>query len=257
MDAYDAGVMNDTLVTYPTGTWRDLSADARHLLAVAAGSSSGKFHRDPFAKGYHPYQDKMGLTERMRAAVDELEAIGVAKWREEYLSLSTTPIHTAYTIAQGRGSNFVRVYADDPDLYPRGILLAVALGGDIRPSDLWGRPGAELVVRHHTATDFEHDAAYTMRMSMWMIGSPELSDYGGAKVQGVVRDYYAYPMGVDPTKVEDDETPEKMCTSEHCETPHPFAPYLPPQLEALTGELVTIELRPMRPWRIAAPPAQA
>lgn len=104
------------------------------------------------------------------------------------------------------------------------------------------------VMRLHTSVtgvvDFEHD---TSKFALVEVLMPATTyDEGNHRTMvGLLQDVRLHPLGVDPLTYDDGETGTGVCT--HCEEPHQFAAYLPPEREDLNevrGRLVRIEIRP-------------
>jgi hypothetical protein len=128
-----------------------------------------------------------------------------------------------------------RHYGSYVEIYTEGIdgradqLIACLKGATIqnstsdnRPYDRWS-----LRVIHGTATDFEHDPVYLVRIDLTHL-VPSSFDGPTTEYHAAIGDEVRYwPDGVDPLTVEaDDFTPGAQCTS--CEEPHPFGPYIAP-----------------------------
>lgn len=127
------------------------------------------------------------------------------------------------------------------DFPHKGALLAVAeeAAAQLRTD----RARTELTIRAHRAgvTDFEHSAS---RLFSADVVLPQLIDARDAQTTwaGTITEMHAYTAGVDPLTVDDGDTRPGTC--EDCETPHPFAPYLPPRTH--TGPvMVTVEISPL------------
>lgn len=248
--------MNDIPLGYPRMTPGQLGSDAQHLYRIAsdrhildrnvfAAESGGvSYIRPAAARAFRP-------TRRMIAAITELEDAGLARYSTDHgHQLLVTRVHERYTVAFGRGSQFIRVstHTDAPE---EAQLLAVLVGGDLenRSNSI---PGISTVVarsRHENATDDEHDASSTAQLTIRHPGPPVFTGYGGMRFQGVLTEARLYPPGTDPVNRADG-----LCTL--CGTPHPFAPFLPPRLSGDEGPVfVTVETLPIRPYLVAAPPA--
>lgn len=260
MQTHPSIPMNDEPITYPTVTLAELSEDAHTLLRAVHEDSRLEF--DPLASNARrPYdrpEGKVAVSERLRAAIEEVVASGHGTWNEEYQWMHTTRAHGDYTVAVGRGTQFARVYLlrypGDRD----GLLLAVALGADLTSShDQNGHTSYRLRARHEDATDFEHDASSVLDIKIDFAHPPTFGDYGRVELTGVATEIRAYPLGMDPLDATDvdNRSPREVCDSEHCD-PHPFAPFLPPVLN-LPTRAVRVELLPLRTYQVAAPPAFA
>lgn len=251
--------MNDEPITYPLAGLSAVSADARRLHQVACvrqklerdvfdETSANRFVTREQAEAFKP-------TERMLAAIAELEAVHLAEYRPEYTSLYATNVHEEYTIARGRGSQLIRVRTFDE--YPQeSNLLAVLLGADCESRSGSGWEEVTILARHDTATDVEHSASSTARLVIRNPSAPTFAGYGRTTFTGVLTEARLYPLGTDPLAISSEDTPAgRWCSSKHCDEPHPIAPYAPPEVESLRGpRFVTVETFPMRPYLVAEPP---
>jgi hypothetical protein len=245
-------------VDYPLAGPSSLSADAQHMYIHGRGR---KLDRDVFDRSqrnkYVSGEDAEAFepTERMLTAIAELEAVRLASYSTTYgPALRVTRVHEQYTYAQGRGTQLitVSVFDEHPD---EAQLLAVIIGGDLEGRDARrGVTEVEVRSRHEDATDFEHDASSTALMVVRNISQPVFLGYGHMSFTGVLTEANLYPIGVDPLTADDGDTsPGEPCT--YCEEPHPFAPFQPPKVPALSGaHFVTVEVRPFRPYLVEAPP---
>lgn len=247
--------MNDSPYSFPRTTLASLSDDARLLAAQA----SHHLDRDVFTDRpgrYVPREeaDAFKPTQRMLDAIAELEGAGLASYHAQYKSFSLTNVHPNYTFAFGRGSQFIRVttFLEHPQHDEQ--LLAVFIGADIESKDnrSGGIPTVDVRARHDTGTDFEHDASSTAILSVLNPTAPVWSGYGRMVFHGVLSAARLYPLGTDLESVEDgDTTAGEVCTD--CEKPHPFLPYQPPKIGDLSGQFVTVEALPFRPYIIHDP----
>lgn len=193
-------------------------------------------------------------TDRDLAAVAEIEAARLGSYRPEYRNLYLSAVADGYTVAEGRGSQFIRVSLFD-DHHEDGQLLAVLVGADLESRDQrsGGMPEVSVRARHDTATDHEHDASSTALFVVRNPTMPVFSGYGHATFLGVLGDVRLYDLGVDPLTAADGHErfdPSELC--ETCDEPHPYAPFLPPERPELAGRLVKVELLPLRPYLVAA-----
>jgi hypothetical protein len=244
---------------YPRALLASLSADAQRMYSLGQGRKLDRDVFDATRRRSHVPPDEakaFQATERMLAAIAELEAARLATYDTTYGPvLRVTRVHERYTFAQGRGSQLihVRVFDEHPD---DARLLAVLLGGDLESRDTRSSM-SEIAVRsrHENATDFEHDASSTAMLTVRNISQPVFAGYGLMSFTGVLTEANLYPIGVDPLNADDGETrPGDTCT--RCEEHHPFAPFMPPKVDSLSGaHFVTVEVRPFRPYLVEAPPA--
>lgn len=98
--------------------------------------------------------------------------------------------------------------------------------------------------------DFEHDPS-TFALVRIVLPYTTLEAYGERTIVGVLEEVRLYPAGVDPLTQDDADTSHGMCNPVTFgypgHEPHPFAPYQPPEsdaLEALVGRMVLVELTP-------------
>lgn len=250
--------MDDKPIRYPLVPLASLSDDARSIHQHRAGGA--RLDRDIFDGKRRSFVsreegDAFTPTARMLTAIAELEAAGLASYSPAHKSLTITRVHEQYTFARGRGSQFIRVSTFEEDPH-EAELRAVLIGGDLESRD--PRSGmTELTVRtrHEDATDFEHGASSTAMLVLRNISEPVFTGYGRMTFTGVLTEARLYPIGIDPLEADDGDTSAgEMCTG--CETPHPFAPYLPPKVESLQGaHFVTVETLPFRPYLVQDPAA--
>jgi len=253
--------MNEHPSEYPLALLSSMSDDARTMYRRGIDSSTGRLSRDifdPKTRGYQTReeQDAFVPTERMLAAIAELEAVHLASYNPEYKSLHITRVHEHYAYAQGRGSQYIKVSIFDK--HPEEAqLLAVFIGGDLEGQGSRGDiPEVAVRARHATATDSEHDASSAAIITVRNLGQPQFGGYGLTTYTGVMVEARLYPIGVDPLTVSDQDTRAGTELCDRCEEPHPFAPYQPPSIRELSGpHFVKIETRPLRPYTVAAPPA--
>lgn len=243
-------------IGFPRSTPSSLSDDARVMHRVESGR---RLKRDPFdRKSRHRFvtreeEKAFRPTERMLAAIAELEAVDLASYRNDVFYSTRT--HERYSYAVGRGAYLIRVsvFEEHPDYDAK--LLAVLIGADLESRDTRndGMPEIVLRARHEDATDFEHDASSTAMLTVRNPTMPKFSGYGRMTFTGVLTEASIYPIGVDPLQAEDQDTHAgELCTSEHCK-PHPFAPYMPPKIELPGPQFVTIEAYPIRPYLVEDP----
>ena len=248
-------------ITYPTKGYGSLSEDARTMYKFGRGR---RLNRDVFdAKTRDRWvsradEEAFTPTDRMMGAIRELEAAGMARYSDSHgHSLSVTRVHEHYTVAYGRGSQLITVSTFTK--YPeQAELLAVLVGGDLESQDTSGDRLSEVSVRcrHEDATDIEHDASSVAQLLVNNPTMPVFAGYGLMRFHGVLTEAFLYPLGVDPLNQIGDDTGEagELCTL--CETPHPFAPYLPPAAGWLNAPVfVVVETYPLRPYLVAAPSA--
>jgi len=253
--------MDSRPITYPTKGLSSLSEDARVMYEHGRGPSLNRDVFDPKTRGrwVSPAQEKAFTpTDRMMAGIRELESAGLARYSDSHgHSLSLTRIHDHYTVAFGRGSQLIKVstfakYPEDSEL------LAVLVGGDLGNGQASSDRLPEWTVRcrHEDATDIEHDASRTAEIVINNPTMPVFSGYGRMRFHGVLTDARLYPLGADPLHQTDADTDGdgELCTL--CETPHPFAPFLPPPARWLKAPtFVVVDAYPLRPYLVAAPPA--
>jgi hypothetical protein len=246
-------------ITYPLVTLSSLSDDAQLMHGQGRSQS---LRLDPFDRTrrnrYVSPEESQAFvpTERMLAAIAELEDARLATYSAKFKMLYATRVHDQFSFAHGRGSQFIRVsiFDTDPD---EALLLAVLIGGDLESRNA-NSDFSEISIRarHENATDSEHDASSTASLIVRNVSQPRFSGYGSVKFTGVLTETRMYPIGVDPLSAEDDDIqPGEICTS--CDKPHPFIPYLPPAVNtaSLTGpRFVTIAALPLRAYHVAALP---
>lgn len=242
--------------TYPTTGVSVLSEDALTLYryGVERGGNA-MLNGDPFdPKARYSHGAKAGdyaPSERVLAAAQELEQHSLGSLDTKYCTiLHVTPVAKNYTVANGRGSYFAQVWVSETPIRSsgEGRLLATLVGARLEECPDQGRgPGTlNVEVLHKTATDVEHDTARVARI---VITCPEvrLSAWGtSVEVNGVLMEHaHLYPLGQDPTEHEgDQDTRTGTCTSEYCEKSHPFAPYIPPEVQT-RGLYVQVVAQPM------------
>lgn len=247
--------MNDDPFVYPTAPFASLSEDARFVYRYALRNRTSRIDRDIFDKkqrnaylGHNA--PKFDPTERMSAAFAELQRTGLGSYDAEYGWLRVQQVRDDYTVAHGRGAHFMTVstFTDHLDY---AVRLATLIGADFESTN--PRPGVKeltLRARHVDATDFEHDASSTALLTIRNISEPEHMGYGHQRYIGVLAEARLYPIGVDPTQVEDDDTRPGRCDT--CEDRHPFAPYQPPVVATLqVPTFVVVETFPYRPYLVA------
>lgn len=242
-------------IDYPTAALSSLSDDARVLHRRGGHKLDRDVFNEKMRNRYVSEEDARDFrpTERMLAAIAELEAAGLARYDAGYRSFYKTEVCDEYTYATGRGSQLIKVstFVDYPG---EAKLLAVLIGADFEGRQ--GPAGTEISIRsrHEDATDVEHDASSTALLTVRNISAPDFTGYGRMTFSGVLTKVHLYPIGTDPLVVDDGDTrPGAVCTD--CEKPHPFAPFLPPEIESLKGpQFVTVEALPLRPYLVAAPP---
>lgn len=195
-------------------------------------------------------------TDRMERAIGELVDHDFAVYSPGSNRVRIKPVHEHYTIAAGRGSQFIRVSTFDE--HPlESTLLAVIVGGDLESREVYPG-GTEITVgsRHEDATDEEHSTARTSQLTILNPSRPDFNGYGEVRFTGVLTGARLYPCGTDPLKQVDPDTgrSQQMCTD--CNQHHPFAPYLPPEADWLDRPVfVSVEVLPLRPYLVAEPPA--
>lgn len=254
--------MDDRPIQYPLVNLSALSSDA---LSMYRNGRGRRLNRDIFdAKTRNRYispaeERVFEPTKRMLKAIKELEVAGLATYSSSHgHSLSVTDVHEYYTVAYGRGSQLIRVstFTDRPD---EAQLLAVLVGGDLESRDSSAFRLSEIAVRsrHEDATDFEHDASSTAQLVVRNPAPPVFTGYGRMQFHGVLTEVHLYPLGADPLQQSDADTKYDGEPCDSCETPHPYAPYLPPKAAWLQGPVfVIVETLPLRPYLVAAPPAR-
>ncbi|KIA73375.1 hypothetical protein ANMWB30_23020 [Arthrobacter sp. MWB30] len=250
--------MDDRPIEYPLARPASLSSDA--LLMYRYGR---RLNRDLFEPGHRsryvsPEEAKaFQPTERMLAAIKELVDAKLATHHTTRgHELALTRVHERYTVAFGRGSQLIMIktfnrHPEDAEL------LAVLVGGDLEKGYTQLSAGmSEIVVRsrHDNATDDEHDASSSALLTIRNLTQPSFSGYGAMTFQGVLVEARLYDLGADPVRQNGNGTRVgEICTE--CSSPHPFAPFLPPNADWLTGPtFVIVEAYPFRPFLAAGPP---
>lgn len=166
--------------------------------------------------------------------------------------------HSLYTEATGNGPLDITVtllphtrLADWRSADLRYPLLATVTGGtfDLNRSDL-GLPEWRLSARDGKTTDFEHDAARFIDMTV--INPILMSSYDGQIAYvGMLTEARLWPLDVDPGTSGDGDTEARFCdgwpghNGEH--EPHPMAAYIPPERDDvydLMPHFVVIETEP-------------
>lgn len=250
--------MNGAPLSYPLAAPSSLSADAQLVRADGHHRVLDRDLFEPKRRNTFVRAEEATVfqpTERMLVAIAELESARLATYSTRSgHALHGTPVHEQYTFAQGRGSQFIRISVFDKYL-EEARQLVVLIGADLESRDAGGIPEITIRSRHENATDIEHDASSTALLVLRNATQPVFTGYGRMSFTGVLTEANLYPIGVDPLTVDDGETgPGDICTD--CEDPHPFAPYLPPKVDSLSGaHFVTVEMWPLRPYLVAAPPA--
>lgn len=253
--------MNDQPIQYPLINLSSLSDDALHMYKHGGGRSLNRDVFDPKTKNQYitAVEERTFVpTDRMMVAIRELEDARLATYSNKYShSLSVTRVHENYTVAFGRGSQLIRVstFTDHPQ---EAQLLAVLVGGDLENRNAGEHRLGEIAVRsrHKDATDFEHDASSTAQLVVRFSAPPVFSGYGGMEFHGVLTEANLYPLGTDPLGQSDADTKYDGELCDSCDTPHPFAPYLPPTATWLKGPtFVIVEALPFRPYLVTAPPS--
>lgn len=250
----------DSPISYPRASPRSLSSNARKLLRWETHDS--RLDRNPLDRrsrsAYVTREegDAFQPDAELLAAIVELETAGLASYDPKRKSLRLTQVHPDYTVAQGRGSQLIRVstYAEHPDFDRR--LLAVLIGADLEERDLRRNESAfDIRARHENAVDSEHDASSTALLTLSNPSKIAFGRYGRVELTAVLTEARLYPIGVDPLEQSDADTNgERWCTSEHCPESHPFAPYQPPKVASITvPTLVHIEMLPHRPYLVEDP----
>lgn len=254
--------MNEGLIEYPLVDLSSLSDDALHMYKHGRGRSLDRdvFDLKKLNRYVSPAEEKnFQPTDRMMEAIRELEVAKLATYSSKYgHSLSVTRIHEHYTVAFGRGSQLIQVstFEDYPD---ESELLAVLIGGDLENRENGHIRVGEIIVqsRHEDATDFEHDASRTAQLTIRFNGAPTFSGYGKMEFYGVLTAANLYPLGADPLNQSDADTKYDGELCDTCETPHPFAPFLPPTATWLKAPtFVKVEVFPLRPYAVADLSAQ-
>lgn len=245
----------DTALTWPRASLASLSVDARRMYANGASGMIVHDRLDPTVDRHPawippaeriPYE----LNARDLAAIAELVEAGLARHGEDSLYLHFVKVSKHFTMAEGRGSQFISVSLCN-EHGTEGRLLAVLIGADLEMRSREDIPTTILRARHETATDFEHDAASSAYMTIANPTPLRAGMYGGLSFMGVLTSANLYPLGTDPLTQSDEDTDAgEIC--DQCPDRHPFAPYLPPEVESLTGmRWVIVETIPIRPYLVA------
>lgn len=254
--------MNERPIEYPLVNLSALSDGALHMYKHGGGRSLDRDVFDPKARNRFVSaveERTFQPTDRMMEAIRELEAGKLATYSSKYgHSLSVIRVHEHYTVAFGRGSQLIQVstFEDYPE---ESELLAVLVGGDLENRETGPIRVGEIAVRsrHEDATDFEHDASSTAHLTVRFNGAPTFSGYGKMEFYGVLSAANLYPLGTDPLNQSDADTKYDGELCDTCETPHPFAPFLPPAATWLKGPtFVKVEVFPLRPYTVADLSAQ-
>lgn len=252
------GTMSDEPLRFPRAGLSTVSADARALHEHAASGYGQYLERDIFdPKTRHRFiprdeRESFVPTDRMMAAIAELEAVGLARYSKANRALYATRVHKHYTYARGRGSQIIKVSLVDKHETDARI-LAVLIGADLETRDRrGGQSGEEIAIRarHETATDFEHDASSTALLVVRNPSPVVFQGYGRVTFSGVLTEARLYENGVDPLQVSDGDT-EAGHTCDRCDDHHPFAPYQPPLLDGLSvPRLVVVEALPFKAYEV-------
>ncbi len=244
-------------ISWPSAGPEGLSEDAQTIYRRAeSGRPLTQDWLDPKAgRRWISQQEKDSYepSERVLAAIEELKSVGLASYDSSYLFLNRVSKH--YTVAEGRGSQLIRVYLNDSDSMDR-VLLAVLVGADLESQDIRSNSMPRIVARarHATATDEEHSAASTALVEISAPTNPVFNFYGEVTFKGFLTGLNLYPLGADPLSWGEND-PEDLCDYEaedHDE--HPFADYMPPKVElqpTAKGTIVEIECLPYRPYLVA------
>lgn len=247
--AVEVTPMNDRPFTYPTSGMQGLGEDALNLLRRGR---DWQVDCDPFERPRfisREERDAYRPSERVKAAMDELAQAGLATLGGG--TFNPIQVSEEYTVANGRGSLFMKVTLDGRD----GPLLATLVGADIesKGANGYSRPPSWILrARHESATDFEHDASSTAWIEVLVPTSITPDMYGGMSFFGTLGEVRLYPLGTDPLQAEDRDTQQggdELCN--RCDEPHPFAPYMPPEV-SMASRIVHVQAYPMRPYAIAA-----
>lgn len=228
-------VMTHRPMDYPTVSVSSLSEDAKSLLGV---------------------NRRLNPDVAQKRAIDELVDAHVARWDATNGWLNVIDLHPDYTVATGRGTQFVQVYYQRLGSHRRQ-LLATVLGADLRTLTRHEAPVHQIVARHEDATDFEHDAAHVFDLELGYAAPIQFLDYGQTRIKGTMTALRAYPFGIDPLDVVDaylgsTGREHGLCTD--CTTPHAFAPHLPPESPiALVNNTTDVELFPMAYYEVITP----
>ena len=136
----------------------------------------------------------------------------------------------------------------NPSNDDEAVLLACLHGAEVYRKDTNSRmlPAWRIIVRHDSATDFEHDRSTLADLT---IINPVFTEVNGTRtvLVGTLGDMDAYPADVDFLTVDDADsgTPE-MCADSHCDRdPHMIARYSPPErdsLKRLLGRAVKVTI---------------
>lgn len=255
--------MNEQALRYPTANPGSLSGDARTMYEYLSEIwPTGQLDRDVFDPAvrdrFVPAAQGAAfrLSDRMEKAIQELVNQGLADRSPGRNRVLIKPVHEHYTIAAGRGAQFIRISTFDEHPLESTLLVVIA-GGDVQSREAY-RGGTEITVSsiHEDATDEEHSPARTSHLTIRNPSRPDFNGYGQLSFTGVLTSARLYPFGADPLKQEDPDTghSQQVCTD--CDQDHPLAPYLPPEARWLNHPvLVSVEVLPLRPYLITEPPA--
>lgn len=247
---------------YPTVPLAELSQDALTLYKIGAGSSL-PLDRDWFAPNAHRMSQYALLPgfkpdpdfqpdQRLRAAIDELVAAGFVS-DPSGNTLWITRVASDYTLAVGDGPWSITVsLVNRPGQYKaEGLLRVVLEGAELDTSEqTYGGPNVRLATYVPNALDFEHSSAYSASIELRLPTFPMISTTQ-IRLWGMIANAHLYPLGTDPLLLDDHSneaiTEPVRCELDQCSdeheggSPHFIAPYLPPQVDALTGALVCVE----------------
>jgi hypothetical protein len=150
--------------------------------------------------------------------------------------------HALYTEATGDGPWHVQVEILVPGSLHVGRTLALLKGCSWRHNPGGDFPSMRISVPRRGVTDFEHDPASMAEATLLL---PHVTNDGDdyRRVVGVLDDLRLYPDGTDPLATTDGDTRKNWC--DDCPTPHPMAPYQPPERDetsALLGWLAVVTM---------------
>lgn len=247
-------------ITWPITSPSSLGEDAKLLYKLANtetpsltihrdwfdGTSPNRYVRSQDAKSYVP-------SERDLSAIAEIVNARLGTYNPERRRLHVERLHENYTVAYGRGSQLIQVYVSESAHFSHeGQLLATLVGADLESRrNNTSLASIEILARHETATDSEHDASATAALSI-LAPSIQFIGYGSLDIHGFLDEAKLYPIGTDPTQLDDDGIAAgEMCDSKHCSTPHPFAPYRPDEISIGRKRLfVQATAYPLRPYLV-------
>jgi len=103
-----------------------------------------------------------------------------------------------------------------------------------------GRAGEETTIEvlHPTGTDFEHDSARIVRLTLYGVTFKSIWAWGEVDFTGYLHEAYYYDDGVDPAALGDEVEGVpggRMCEPPTCDEPHPIMAYQPPKQKQTKG----------------------